>query len=129
MKSGSIEYRLYHYLTPAHQSLGAPYHPPKSPYSLLQETTYQDPWRLLVATILLNKTKGRVVVPVFTSLILLYPTTLLQDPSSLSTLTQLLTPLGLHNRRAATIIAMSNKYLIKDGLGVPQRVAWNREVR
>ena len=54
---------------------------------------------------------GKVVVPVFSSLILRYPTpeSVLRDSSSLSTLTQLLLPLGLQNRRAATIIALSRK--------------------
>ena len=32
--------------------------PPKSPYNLIQENLYHDPWKLLVATILLNKTAG-----------------------------------------------------------------------
>lgn len=32
--------------------------PPKSPYHLIQELLFHDPWKLLVATIFLNKTKG-----------------------------------------------------------------------
>ena len=34
--------------------------PPNSPYSLVQEVLYQDPWKLLVATIFLNRTTGKV---------------------------------------------------------------------
>ena len=30
--------------------------PPQSPYSLIEEELFGDPWRLLVACILLNKT-------------------------------------------------------------------------
>ncbi|TNN48266.1 Methyl-CpG-binding domain protein 4 [Liparis tanakae] len=32
--------------------------PPRSPYNLVQETLFHDPWKLLVATIFLNKTSG-----------------------------------------------------------------------
>ncbi|KAL5257495.1 hypothetical protein ACHWQZ_G012440 [Mnemiopsis leidyi] len=101
---------------PVHLTLSLPYHPPKSPYSLIQETTYQDPWRLLVATVLLNKASGKVAIPVFSSLMTRYPSpeSLLQDSSSLFTLSQLLLPLGLQNKRAATIIAMSQKYVKMD---------------
>lgn len=34
------------------------WNPPKSPYQLIQEVLYKDPWQLLVATIFLNKTNG-----------------------------------------------------------------------
>ena len=32
--------------------------PPKSPHGLVQEQLYDDPWKLLVATIFLNRTTG-----------------------------------------------------------------------
>lgn len=32
--------------------------PPRSPYNLIQETLFHDPWKLLIATIFLNKTSG-----------------------------------------------------------------------
>lgn len=32
--------------------------PPKSPFNLVQETLFHDPWKLLVATIFLNRTAG-----------------------------------------------------------------------
>jgi hypothetical protein len=40
------------------------YTPPKSPFNLIQEELYTDPWKLLVATIFLNKTGGRNAIPV-----------------------------------------------------------------
>ena len=40
------------------------YLPPKSPFNLIQEQLYTDPWKLLVATIFLNKTGGRNAIPV-----------------------------------------------------------------
>ena len=35
--------------------------PPASPFSLIEEVLYNDPWRLLLACMLLNKTSGRAV--------------------------------------------------------------------
>lgn len=35
--------------------------PPVSPYFLIEEVLYNDPWKLLVACMLLNKTTGRAV--------------------------------------------------------------------
>ncbi len=40
------------------------YTPTKSPFNLIQEELYTDPWKLLVATIFLNKTGGRNAIPV-----------------------------------------------------------------
>ena len=40
------------------------YTPPKSPFNLIQEELYTDPWKLLVATIFLNRTGGRNAIPV-----------------------------------------------------------------
>ncbi len=35
------------------------FHPPPSPFSLVQEQLYKEPWKLLVATIFLNRTTGQ----------------------------------------------------------------------
>lgn len=35
--------------------------PPASPFSLIEEVLYDNPWKLLVACMLLNKTTGRAV--------------------------------------------------------------------
>ena len=34
--------------------------PPVSPYGLVQEKLWEDPWKLLIATIFLNKTAGKL---------------------------------------------------------------------
>lgn len=34
------------------------WHPPASPYGLIEEVLYEDPWKLLVACMLLNVTSG-----------------------------------------------------------------------
>lgn len=43
----------------SHQHLKYPdYVPPKSPYNLVQEQLWQNPWKLLIATMFLNRTTG-----------------------------------------------------------------------
>ena len=37
------------------------WHPPPSPYGLIEEYLYEDPWKLLVACMLLNVTAGKQV--------------------------------------------------------------------
>ena len=39
----------------------ATWEPPPSPFGLIEEVLYEDPWRLLLACILLMKTSGRQV--------------------------------------------------------------------
>ena len=38
--------------------------PPKSPYNLVQESLFHDPWKLLIATIFLNRTSGKQAIPI-----------------------------------------------------------------
>lgn len=45
----------------ARLSAGVECVPPVSPYGLIQEHLYQDPWKVLVACMLLNQTSGRQV--------------------------------------------------------------------
>lgn len=45
----------------ARLSSGVECAPPVSPFGLIQEHLYQDPWKVLVACILLNQTGGRQV--------------------------------------------------------------------
>ena len=49
--------------------------PPSSPYDLVQEQLYREPWKLLIATIFLNRTTGETPLPFFTLLIELYSST------------------------------------------------------
>lgn len=41
---------------------------------LIQESVADDPWKLLVAVTLLNKTTGKVAIPVFWDLVARWPT-------------------------------------------------------
>jgi len=81
--------------------------PPQSPYGLIQEKLYHDPWKLLIATIFLNKTRGSVACPLVWQFFEKWP-----DPESAyeankEEIAAFLRPLGLHNRRAEQIVRFS----------------------
>eukprot|EP00731_Ephydatia_muelleri_P000213 Em0001g213a len=100
--------------TPTHRHLAYPdYVPPKSPYNLVQESLYKDPWKLLVATIFLNRTSGRAALPILWEFLRLYPTPERARAGDQSEMATLLAPLGLHKKRAGIIARMSEEYLTK----------------
>ena len=45
-------------LAPPKLIQAAEWTPPRSPYNLIQESLFHDPWKLLTATIFLQKTTG-----------------------------------------------------------------------
>lgn len=47
--------------------------PPKSPFNLIQESLFHDPWKLLIATIFLNRTSGGKAIPVMWDFLKKYP--------------------------------------------------------
>ncbi|XP_018617767.2 methyl-CpG-binding domain protein 4 [Scleropages formosus] len=87
--------------------------PPRSPFCLVQETLFHDPWKLLVATIFLNKTNGKMAIPVLWQFFERYPTPEVTRESDWLPLAELLRPLGLHELRAKSIIRFSDEYLTK----------------
>ncbi|XP_014675782.1 PREDICTED: uncharacterized protein LOC106815788, partial [Priapulus caudatus] len=87
--------------------------PPKSPYNLVQECLYHNPWQLLVATIFLNKTSGNKAIPLLWKFLELYPTPEVARVSDWEPMAKLLQPLGLYEKRAKIIIRMSDEFLSK----------------
>lgn len=47
--------------------------PPKSPFNLIQESLFHDPWKLLIATIFLNRTSGGKAIPIMWDFLKRYP--------------------------------------------------------
>jgi len=88
--------------------------PPVSPYGLLEEELYENPWKLLVACLLLNKTNARQVRTVIWDLFKLIPTpeaaAAMEDTSRIEKIIQ---PLGLFRKRAVAVRKMSMEYLGK----------------
>lgn len=82
----------------------------RSPFSLLQEELRDDPWKLLVACVLLNRTSHKQVRPLIDELFEAYPSASAMADADVSVLAQRLKPLGLYNRRASTLVKLSNDY-------------------
>nr|XP_019010957.1 uncharacterized protein I206_04262 [Kwoniella pini CBS 10737]OCF49738.1 hypothetical protein I206_04262 [Kwoniella pini CBS 10737] len=78
---------------------------------LIQEKLRFDPWKLLIATCLLNKTSGRAALPILEILLKKYPTPKDLSEASITDLSNLLYPLGLFNQRSSTLIKFSSQYL------------------
>lgn len=63
------------------------YKPPHSPFHLVQEELFHDPWKLLVATIFLNKTSGQNAIPTLWKFFESFPdaeTTSMADPAEIA---------------------------------------------
>uniref|UniRef100_A0A669PJB9 Methyl-CpG-binding domain protein 4 n=1 Tax=Phasianus colchicus TaxID=9054 RepID=A0A669PJB9_PHACC len=87
--------------------------PPRSPFNLVQETLFHDPWKLLIATIFLNKTSGKMAIPVLWEFLRKYPSPEVARTADWKEMSELLRPLGLYALRAKTIIKFSDEYLNK----------------
>ncbi|KAJ7103391.1 DNA glycosylase [Mycena belliarum] len=79
--------------------------------SLIQEAVADDPWKLLVAAILLNKTAGKLAIPVFWAIMSTYPNAWTLSQASEIDLVDLIRPLGTQNVRAKRLINLSRAYL------------------
>ncbi|KAK8864398.1 hypothetical protein IAR55_001646 [Kwoniella newhampshirensis] len=78
---------------------------------LIQERLRHDPWKILVATSLLNVTSGKQARPVLAVLLKRWPTPQIMAEASITDLSQLLYPLGLYNQRASSLVRFSRQYL------------------
>nr|XP_006631030.2 PREDICTED: methyl-CpG-binding domain protein 4 [Lepisosteus oculatus] len=87
--------------------------PPRSPFALVQETLFHDPWKLLIATIFLNRTSGKMAIPVLWEFFGRYPSPEVARVSDWKEMAELLKPLGLNELRAKTIVRFSDEYLTK----------------
>ncbi|KAG8516929.1 Methyl-CpG-binding domain protein 4, partial [Galemys pyrenaicus] len=82
--------------------------PPRSPFNLIQETLFHDPWKLLIATIFLNRTSGKMAIPVLWEFLEKYPSAEVARAADWRDVSELLKPLGLYDLRAKTIIKFSD---------------------
>ncbi|GFO15651.1 methyl-cpg-binding domain protein 4 [Plakobranchus ocellatus] len=87
--------------------------PPKSPFFLVQESLFHDPWKLLVATIFLNKTSGRQAIPTLWKFLNHWPTPELACQAEEEDMADVLFPIGLNYTRAHTIKRFSEEFLTK----------------
>jgi methyl-CpG-binding domain protein 4 len=85
-----------------------------SPYGLLQEIYFDDPWKSQVCCILLNCTRRIQVDRVRDQLFLQYPTPEKMMEANPLELASLLRPLGFYNRRAKSLIRFSTEWVTRD---------------
>jgi len=85
--------------------------PPASPYGLIQETLYSDPWKVLVACILLNKTSCAQVRQIIWDFFSLASTPEAAMATPEAKIAEVIRPLGLQQTRAKIIVRMSAEYL------------------
>ncbi|KAI5302712.1 hypothetical protein KEM56_000431 [Ascosphaera pollenicola] len=82
-----------------------------SEFGLIQEKLAHDPFRLLIATIFLNKTRGKVAIPVLYQLFERYPTPVDLASAKVDDIAQLMQSLGLQNTRAKKCVELSRKWI------------------
>ncbi|XP_030280115.1 methyl-CpG-binding domain protein 4 [Sparus aurata] len=100
-------------LSPPRRKAFKKWTPPRSPFNLVQETLFHDPWKLLVATIFLNKTSGKMAIPVLWQFFERYPSAEVTREADWRPMSELMKPLGLYELRAKTLIRLSDEYLTK----------------
>ena len=80
-------------------------------FGLVQERLSHDPFRLLIAVIFLNKTRGSVALPVFYELMDRYPTPADLAAASQEDVVDIIQHLGLQNQRAKKCINLAKAWL------------------
>jgi len=83
----------------------------RSPFGLLEELFPEDPWRLLLSTILLNRTTRGQVDIVLHKFLSQWPTANTVIAASYEDIVDTIRPLGICNRRAKSLIQFSKDYL------------------
>ncbi|KAL2427271.1 hypothetical protein ABEF95_010916 [Exophiala dermatitidis] len=80
-------------------------------FGLMQERLAHDPFRLLIATIFLNKTPGERAMPVFYQLMTKYPTPAALADANVADITPIIYGLGFQNQRARKCVAMATAWV------------------
>lgn len=80
-------------------------------FGLIQEDLSDDPYRLLIAVIFLNKTKGQAAVPVFWKVMERYPKPEKLAAAHTKELVKMIGHLGLQNQRALKCINLSKMWV------------------
>lgn len=93
------------------QPPGLPFALRTAQFGLIQERIRSSLYALVVQAILWNQTRGTMARPVLFAILAKYPTPENLSSASLEELTATLQPIGLHNIRAARLIALANAWV------------------
>jgi endonuclease III len=89
-----------------------PFPPISSPtFGLIQEQLSTSPFKLLIATIFLNRTRGPVAIPVLFQLFASYPSIASMASANHADIVSIIRGLGFQNQRATKFIALAQKWL------------------
>lgn len=88
--------------------------PPASPYGLLEEQLWEEPWRVLIACLLLNKTSAVSVRQVIWYLFRTFPNAAALANADVAVVATMVASLGLQKTRAPTLIRFSAEYLSRN---------------
>ncbi|GLA14420.1 hypothetical protein AnigIFM62618_000799 [Aspergillus niger] len=89
-----------------------PFPPIDAPsFGLVQEQLAHDPFRLLIATIFLNRTRGGVALPVLFKVFDRFPTVEAMASTDTNTLASMIHCLGFQNQRAKKCITLAQTWL------------------
>lgn len=80
-------------------------------FGLIQEQLAHEPFRLLLATIFLNRTRGGVAIPILFNLVQHYPSIEAMANADLTAVVAKIHCLGFQNQRAKKCIEMAQKWL------------------
>jgi methyl-CpG-binding domain protein 4 len=86
---------------------------PKSPYGLIQEEFQHDPWKVFVVCIFCNLTRRTASEPYMREFFARWPTAGDTSNADQGEISDLIKTLGLADRRAKTLVRMSQDYLVK----------------
>nr|XP_018911666.1 PREDICTED: methyl-CpG-binding domain protein 4-like [Bemisia tabaci] len=88
--------------------------PPRSPYALIQEDLFANPWQLLIATIFLTKTRAQLAITPLLKFLDKWPTPENLLKANFDEIHEILQPLGLGALRSRTILRFTKEFLEKD---------------
>ena len=89
-----------------------PFPPLSAPsFGLIQEKLAHDPFRLLIATIFLNRTRAEVAIPVLYNVFDKYPTVDTLAKADVDHIVSMIRPLGVQNSRARKCVGIAQLWL------------------
>jgi methyl-CpG-binding domain protein 4 len=88
--------------------------PPESPYNLIQEEFWEDPWKIFVCCIFCNLTRRVNAEPYVRKFFNQYPDAKSAALASAKEIEEMIRNLGLSRKRSVALVRMSNDYLVKD---------------
>jgi len=93
---------------------------PKSTYGLIQEEFQKDPWKVFVVCIFCNLTRRTESEPYMREFFARWPSAADAAIADQAVISELIKTLGLADRRAKTLVRMSQDYLVKSWQADPR---------